>query len=245
MCNLPKHDVRLFEDAIRIYNQKKSVQAYDYQKLEAMQSPTVTIKAQYEGLGASASSEESGGLEQSITLCVGARVMLTENVWVDQGLVDGALGTVVDIVWRAETNPFAVMIKFDKYTGAAINTDNGLGVPIFQSRHTFMREEESAAFIQFPLTVAYAITTHKSQGMTVDRAVLDISGNDFTPGLTYVAVSRVKKLAHIMLERPFDYHSRFVSKESPTQTMRREDAVRGEVTIQLQGGTEDNGRERP
>ncbi|KAG5972380.1 hypothetical protein E4U58_006660 [Claviceps cyperi] len=51
---------------------------------------------------------------------------------------------------------------------------------------------------QFPLTVAYAITVHKSQGTTLDRAVVDVSAKDFSPGLSYVAVSRVKTLDGIM-----------------------------------------------
>jgi ATP-dependent exoDNAse (exonuclease V) alpha subunit len=42
---------------------------------------------------------------------------------------------------------------------------------------------------QFPLTVAFAVTVHKAQGMTVDQAALNIAGKDFVVGLTYVAVS--------------------------------------------------------
>ncbi|KAG6078750.1 hypothetical protein E4U16_001444, partial [Claviceps sp. LM84 group G4] len=45
---------------------------------------------------------------------------------------------------------------------------------------------------------------HKSQGCTLEKAVADISGNDFTAGLTYVAVSRVKSLEGIMFDCPFD-----------------------------------------
>ncbi|KAG5958179.1 hypothetical protein E4U58_005460 [Claviceps cyperi] len=58
---------------------------------------------------------------------------------------------------------------------------------------------------QFPLTVAYAITVHKSQGATLDCAVVDISCRHFTPGRSYVAVSRVKTLHGIMFDAPSDH----------------------------------------
>ena len=56
---------------------------------------------------------------------------------------------------------------------------------------------------QFPLTLAYYITIHKSQGATLEKAVLDISQRDFQSGLTYVAASRVKSLQGLMFDVPF------------------------------------------
>ena len=60
---------------------------------------------------------------------------------------------------------------------------------------------------QVPLTITYAITIHKSQGATLDQAVVDISCKDFQLGLTYVAVSRVRSLQGIMFDRQFDLDS--------------------------------------
>ncbi|KAJ7781326.1 hypothetical protein B0H16DRAFT_1222549, partial [Mycena metata] len=47
---------------------------------------------------------------------------------------------------------------------------------------------------QLPLTPAWAITIHKSQGLTLNRAVIDLGQRDFSSGLSFVAISRVKKL---------------------------------------------------
>ncbi|EFY84461.1 ATP-dependent DNA helicase PIF1 [Metarhizium acridum CQMa 102] len=57
---------------------------------------------------------------------------------------------------------------------------------------------------QFPLIVCYAITVHKSQSITEDVIVTDLSCRDFQTGLSYVAVSRVKTLQGLMLDAPFD-----------------------------------------
>lgn len=58
---------------------------------------------------------------------------------------------------------------------------------------------------QFPLNVAHALTIHKSQGLTLDRAVVDIRDKEMSVGLTYVALSRVRTIEDIMIFKAFDY----------------------------------------
>jgi ATP-dependent exoDNAse (exonuclease V) alpha subunit len=137
-------------------------------------------------------ASDAGNLHNKLPLCMGARVMLTENIWTPAGLVNGTLGTVRDIAWAAGANwreeaPNVIAVEFDSYEGPAmcpegfsidgapegINYDNV--VPIFQSVCDFSKGRISCTHTQFLLTIAYAITVHKSQGMTVVRAVLDIS----------------------------------------------------------------------
>jgi ATP-dependent exoDNAse (exonuclease V) alpha subunit len=66
--------------------------------------------------------------------------------------------------------------------------------------------------------VSYAITVHKSQGITLDKVVCDISAPEFAASLSYVAVSRVKTLGGLMFENPFDRNR--VYRESPSSAMR-------------------------
>jgi hypothetical protein len=74
--------------------------------------------------------------------------------------------------------------------------------------------------------LAYAITIHKAQGISVDKAILNLSGKqDFAAGLTYVAISRVRSLRGIVFEEPFGL-SRLKYKPSETVIMRNADYVR-------------------
>ncbi len=57
---------------------------------------------------------------------------------------------------------------------------------------------------QFPLVVSYAITVHKSQGVTLPQVVCDISEREFASGLSYVAISRASRLDGLMFDVPFD-----------------------------------------
>ena len=59
-----------------------------------------------------------------------------------------------------------------------------------------------AEFTQFPLRLAWAVTIHKSQGKTYDRAVIDLGSGAFAPGQTYVALSRLTSLDGLYLTRP-------------------------------------------
>ena len=114
-------------------------------------------------------------------------VMLLANLDVDQGLVNGRMGVVLEV------KPDEVIVRFGKRSVVSV------------SRRTFERQmngEVTASRTQFPLRLAYAITSHKAQGLTLDRISCHLSQNDvFEPGMAYVAVSRVKTLDGLFLHR--------------------------------------------
>jgi hypothetical protein len=124
------------------------------------------------------------------------------------------------------------MVAFDGYTGPPFHTDEGaelldrqgnLVVPILQVRQDFNLKNKFCSRFQFPLVVAYAITVHKSQGVTLPRVVCDISEKDFTTGLSYVAISRVSTLNGLMFDAPFDRSCVFRAKATNAMQARLTD----------------------
>lgn len=117
------------------------------------------------------------------------------------------------------------MVAFDDYSGPGFTMPCGEElrrrekpvVPILRVRQDFMVGANSCYREQFPLLVSYAITVHKSQGITLDKVVCDISVPEFASGLSYVAISRVKTLGGLMFEKPFDRNR--IYREIPSRAM--------------------------
>ena len=105
----------------------------------------------------------------------------------DPIFVNGQLGTVLDV----ESDRVLVKTK----GGAEIRVER------FTWRYD-AQDEKSASFSQFPLRLAWAMTIHKAQGLTLDSAFLDIRAAR-EPGQAYVAVSRVRSLAGLNFKEWF------------------------------------------
>ena len=147
---------------------------------------------------------ETGGLHSVLNLAIKARVMLTANVDVSDGLVNGARGEVVHVVTNADHAVTRVLVKFDNpqvgckaiQTSSYRNTHHN-AVPLSKYEVMFFAKGKRGSEItrlQFPLTLAWATTIHKVQGLTLDEIVVDMKGGRFSPGQAYVAFSRVKTL---------------------------------------------------
>ncbi len=122
--------------------------------------------------------------EKEIALKLGSRVMLLINQDFNKGLINGSCGCI------KEFDENSILVEFD----------NGVTVPI--QRHTFeyyYHDKLAAERIQYPIKLAYGITIHKSQGMTLDKLVVDCS-RIFEKGQAYVAMSRVKTLDGLFLK---------------------------------------------
>ena len=127
----------------------------------------------------------TAGLEAVLQIAVGAHVMLRRNVDTSKGLVNGALGTVISI------KAHHISVHFD-------NMSDVYDVENVKSR--FMVMKNIYVFRkQFPLILAFAVTIHKCQGLSLDCAMMDLSDQVFSPGMAYVALSRVKRLENVHL----------------------------------------------
>lgn len=121
--------------------------------------------------------------EKSISLKIGVRVMLLINIDFEKGLINGSCGEVREI------NSDYILVYFD----------NGQSAKITRHDFEFYNNEKLIALRrQFPLRLAYGITIHKSQGMSLDKLVVDCS-RIFEKGQAYVALSRIKTLNGLYL----------------------------------------------
>lgn len=130
-------------------------------------------------------------IPKELELKIGAQVMLTRNK-MSSGLVNGSRGTVVRFL-EGSIGEIAVEVKFD----------NGLIERIGRMEHTVRTGEGLVVMTrrQVPLKLAWAVTVHKSQGVTLSRAELMLA-NTFDYGQAYVALSRVRNLEALWLTQP-------------------------------------------
>ena len=120
---------------------------------------------------------------EKLILKVGAQVMLITNIDQEAGLVNGKVG----IVKECKPNTVIVQFKANDYTTEI-------------SYHEWTVEGyDKVSRNQIPLILAYAITTHKSQGATLESAYIDIGRSVFEYGQAYVALSRVKSINALYL----------------------------------------------
>lgn len=114
---------------------------------------------------------------------VGAQVMLTKNLSVEEGLVNGSRGVIEEL----HEERIVVMFK------------SGIRVDIVPYKYEYEDEKAVCVRAQFPLILAYALTVHKSMGATLDYVVADCGTSVFAPGQGYVLLSRVRTLEGLLL----------------------------------------------
>ena len=168
-----------------LYTRNENVDKINDQKLAEMDGDLHEYIMAHTGRASGVESLIKSCLAPEILqLKIGAFVMFVKNS-LEKKYVNGTLGTVVN---------------FENLTGyPTIQTKDGKLI-VAKPDTWEMRDGEKkiASISQIPLRLAWAITVHKSQGMTLDGAHIDLS-NAFVPGMGYVALSRVKTLASLTL----------------------------------------------
>lgn len=191
---IPNFKPRKEDGYIRLTTHNWQAQRINDHELELLPGKPYTYTATIEGKY----PEMLFPTDETLTLKTGAQVMFVKNdSSADKAYYNGMIGTIAAI----DAEGFTVTAKD---TGENIRVqpeqwDNTRYV--LNEKTNEISEEVEGTFTQFPVKTAWAITVHKSQGLTFDHAIIDVQ-RAFTHGQTYVALSRCRTLEGMVLSAP-------------------------------------------
>ncbi len=211
----------------------RSVDSYNEERLAKLHGNDQHYRVSWEGDAKKARELIKNAKMTDIDLKPGAVVMLTSNraIQGDSQHVNGSMGTIL------ECDPHYVRILFndgqtrdvyrqaDDITQIVVDehVDEDTGETVVEEL-----EETIATVKHLPIRLAWAITVHKSQGQTLDGAIIDLS-KCFQKGLGYVALSRCKSLDDIIMEGSFE--------DLPVDALKIDDeALKADRKIRVQKG---------
>lgn len=165
----------------KLYCRNVDVDRINTDALQKIDGQPVTFPIRYTGSHeASAQYAKASNVPEHVTVCIGAQVMITYNYDPCVGLVNGTRGVVTAVTQKTVT----------------IRLLDGREeiIPYI----TIEQEDDPDVGLEFmPLKLAWAVTIHKSQGMTLDAIEIDIGSNIFTVGQAYTALSRARNLKSV------------------------------------------------
>ena len=181
------------DGVIRLTTHNATANRYNEERMEELKTLRFSFKATVTGTF----PESSYPAEETLVLKEGCQVMFLKNDSQGTRYYNGKLGTVckVDgstVQVRGIEDGMVVEVEPEVWTNARYVIDR-------ETKE--IREEIEGEFRQYPLRLAWAITIHKSQGLTFERAVLDVNAA-FASGQVYVALSRCRSLEGLVLTEP-------------------------------------------
>ena len=131
----------------------------------------------------------------NLQLKEGAQVMFIKNdSGTDRKYFNGKLATIQKI-----NNDEIIVTAYNDNEELKVEKETWRNIRYnYQKESDSIKEEELGSFTQFPLRLAWAITIHKSQGLTFEKAIID-AGDSFAAGQVYVALSRCTSLQGMVL----------------------------------------------
>ncbi|KAK9153661.1 hypothetical protein Sjap_001141 [Stephania japonica] len=183
-------------EAPRLYPRNQDVRRVNEERLRKLGGEIVEYRAVDTGKEPWKSQLKHGIVPDELQICLGARVMLIKNIDVKVGLVNGAVGTVIGFV-ESECR----ILEAISSTGVLPKVKFDYGeekVMEVETWHVMKGVKVCATREQVPLILAWALSVHKCQGMTLDVLHTNLS-RAFGCGMVYVALSRVRSLEGLHL----------------------------------------------
>jgi len=218
----PNFDLKTNKGYITLTTHNAKSDAINTQSINDLEGKIISYKAEITG----DFPDKIFPLEETLELKVGAQIMFIKNdLSFDKNYFNGKMGVIKSIskeeIWVhfPEENK---SIEVEKYEWQNIR--------YYVNESTKEIEEEVlGTFVHYPIKLAWAITVHKSQGLTFDKAALDVS-QVFVPGQAYVALSRLRSLNGLILLSPLQMNGisndddvmDYASNKASTETLENE-----------------------
>jgi len=192
VCLFPlREDVAYFNEEMLFINDIKIVTVKAKDDVDQTNVNTKTKKSKKD-------VNATAGLEDTLKIGIGARIMLRRNISVEENLVNGSMGTIVGLLYDKKVLK-ALRIEFDDIE--EIKTIEKVTGDYEYSKNIIAHRT------QFPITLAYGLTIHKCQGLTLEYVIIDCTSGISQPAQFYVALSRGKTLEKV---RIINYNPRFI-----------------------------------
>ena len=198
---LPEFNPKKEDNFITLTTHNNKADAINIEALTNLQGTVFSFKASIDG----EFYEKSFPADEYLNLKIGAQVMFIKNdLEKVRRYYNGKIGIVhtveEDKIWvscKNESGEQLIEVKKETWRNIKYSLNN---------KTQQVEEQELGSFIQYPLRLAWAITIHKSQGLTFEKAIID-AGAAFAPGQVYVALSRCTSLEGIVLRSKISYNS--------------------------------------